>query len=127
MLVSCLLIIAFDLLGEWIRRRIALPIPGPLIGLILLTVCLYVRPRLATKNFRGAARLFLAGMAMFFVPAGAGVITQIPALRAQWLSITLALSVSTIASLLVTALVMRLLDGLFAGRLAAAPVSGEID
>lgn len=107
------LFIGFDVVGEWLQRHFALPIPGALIGLVLLTLLLFMRPRFSTENMRGGARLLLLGMSMFFVPAGTGVITQLHAIRIQWLPISAALIVSTLASLLVTAWVMRALDGVF--------------
>ena len=107
---ALLLFIGFDLLGEWMRQRLALPLPGPLIGLVLLTLLLFFRPRLATKNIRAGARVLLIGMSMFFVPAGTGVITQMRQIREQWAPIVVGLCISTIASLLITDGTMRLLD-----------------
>ena len=110
MIAATLLFIGFDPMGVWLQQRFALPVPGALLGLVLLTVILYVRPQFATKSVRGGARILLIGMSMFFVPAGTGVITQMQQIRAQWLPILAGLLVSTIGSLLVCDWVMRLLD-----------------
>lgn len=110
MIRACLLFIGFDLLGEWIQRRSGLPIPGALIGLVLLTTCLCLRPQFSTKGMRAGARLLVGGMSMFFVPAGTGVITQLHQIRLQWIPIAAGLCISTLASLVVTAWVMRWLD-----------------
>lgn len=120
MIAACVLFIGFDLIGEWIQRRSGLPIPGPLIGLVLLTTCLCVRPQFSTRGMRSGSRLLVGSMSMFFVPAGTGVITQLRQIRLQWIPISAALCVSTIASLLVTAWMMRLLDGVLTRRFSPA-------
>lgn len=107
---SILLFIGFDLMGEWLQRRLVLPIPGALIGLVLLTAILYLRPQFASESMRAGARVLLVGMSMFFVPAGTGVITQTQQIRAQWIPIVVGLLVSTLGSLLICDWVMRLLD-----------------
>lgn len=107
---SILLFIGFDLMGEWLQRRLVLPIPGALIGLVLLTAILYLRPQFASESMRAGARVLLLGMSMFFVPAGTGVITQTQQIRAQWIPIVVGLLVSTLGSLLICDWVMRLLD-----------------
>ncbi len=120
MIAAFLLFVGVDLIGEWIRQRLGVPFPGPLIGLVLLTACLYFRPQFATGNIRAAARVLLVGMSMFFVPAGTGVITRMQQIRLQWVPITVALCISTVASLLVTAWLMRGLDALL-GRWFSEP------
>lgn len=114
MIPAILLLIGIDLLGKWIQQRLALPIPGALIGLILLTIVLCLRPQWATRQLRSGARLLLLGMSMFFVPAGTGVITELHEIRLQWIPIVAALCVSTFAALLATAWVMQRLDRLLA-------------
>ena len=113
---AILLLIAIDLLGNWIQQRLGLPIPGALIGLILLTIVLCLRPQFATRQLRSGARLLLLGMSMFFVPAGTGVITELHEIRLQWIPIVAALCLSTFASLLVTVWAMQGLDRFLASR-----------
>lgn len=114
MIFAFLLFVVLDLAGGWTQQRFALPIPGPLIGLIVLAACLCLWPQLATKGMRSTARILVAGMSMFFVPAGTGVITQMKEIRLQWIPICVGLCLSTLASLLVTAWVMHGLDSVLA-------------
>jgi holin-like protein len=122
---ALLLFIGFDVIGEWLQRRFALPMPGALIGLVLLTMVLYLRPQFSTEKIRGGARLLLLGMSMFFVPAGTGVITQLQEIRAQWIPITAGLVISTLASLLVTAWAMRALDAVLSRWLSPQSVGRQ--
>lgn len=127
MIAACLLFVGVDLAGEWIQRRFALPIPGPLIGLVLLTACLCIWPQFANQKIRGGARILLTGMSMFFVPAGTGVITQMHQIRLQWLPIAAALCFSTVASLLATTWVMQGLDTLLARWSLSAPAAQRVE
>lgn len=127
MIAAILLFIAFDLLGNWIQRRLAVAIPGPLIGLILLTVVFCIRPQWAGKSLRSGARLLLLGMSLFFVPAGTGVITEWSEIRGQWFPIAMALCLSTAACLFASNWTMLVLDRLFAGRALAATAAEGTD
>jgi holin-like protein len=120
---AILLLIGVDLLGNWIQHRFGLPIPGALIGLILLTIVLCLRPQFATRQLRSGARLLLLGMSMFFVPAGTGVITELHEIQLQWIPIVAALCLSTFASLLVTVWAMQGLDRLLARRSFSRPAA----
>src|ERR1700739_1955729 len=105
------------------QQRLALPVPGPLIGLILLTVVLCIKPQWAGPRLRAGARLLLIGMSLFFVPAGTGVITELGEIRRQWLPITIALCFSTAGWLFASGWTMQLLHRVFGRRFfpAAAP------
>ena len=49
----------------------------------------------------------LRNFSLLFVPAGVGIVRQVHVLAGNWLAISLALVVSTAATLAVTALVFR--------------------
>ncbi len=102
-----------QLAGEIIVRAIGLPVPGPVIGLVLLAAIMAWRgipPTLHTT-----ALGLLRNLSLLFVPAGVGVIRQANALADNWLALSLALIVSTTATLAVTALVFRWAQRRFGG------------
>jgi holin-like protein len=104
------ILLAFQLVGEVAARELALPAPGPVIGLALLVVALSLyqrwRPRdedaLAASDLGQAARGLLAALPLLFVPAGVGVVQYLGLLREQGLALAVALVVSTVATLLAT-------------------------
>lgn len=57
-----------------------------------------VRPVWITE----AAELLLAHLALFFIPAGVGVMVHFDLLRAQWLPVVVAMVVSTFVVMAVT-------------------------
>ncbi len=92
--------------GEVIARVAGLPMPGPVLGLVLLLAILVARggPGEAMRSTAGG---LLRHLSLLFVPAGVGVITQLDALGGDWLAIAAAITVSTALGLGVTALVMQ--------------------
>ena len=104
------ILLAFQLVGEVAARGLALPAPGPVIGLALLVVALSLYQRwrpldeeaLAESDLGKAARGLLAALPLLFVPAGVGVAQYVGLLREQGLALAVALVVSTVATLLAT-------------------------
>jgi putative effector of murein hydrolase LrgA (UPF0299 family) len=98
MLRGLVAVLLFDLAGELAARVLHVPLPGPVIGMVLLFVALVAWRELARRIERGAS-LLLRHMSLFFVPAGVGVVTQIGVIRAEWLPIAAALVGSTLLAL----------------------------
>ncbi len=93
-------------LGELAATASGLPVPGPVIGMILLLAFLLWRGEEPPDLARVADGL-LDHLALLFVPAGVGVVAHLALLRAQWPPIAAALLVSTMATVLVTGWVMQ--------------------
>jgi len=106
------LLLACDLLGEALRDVAHLPIPGPVVGMLLLAGCLVVRSlrsdREAPPQLERSAETLIANMGLLFVPAGVGVITQTGVLETEWLPILVGLIGSTLLGLAAAALTMHL-------------------
>jgi holin-like protein len=103
-----------QLAGEGLARLLALPVPGPVIGLLMLFLGLVVRGRLkpdaapVRETPLGALSAFLlAHLSLLFVPAGVGIVGQADVLARHGVGLILALVVSTAAALVVTALVFK--------------------
>jgi holin-like protein len=74
----------------------------------LLFTFLALRARVPDSLDRLADGL-LANLSLLFVPAGVGVMLHLPLVAREWLPIAASLVVSTLATIAVTALVMRAL------------------
>ena len=105
MLPALTLLLLLQLVGEVIVQCLALPIPGPVIGMTLLFLTLLARGQVShdTRTNVGA---FLQHMSLFFVPAGVGVMVHVQRVASEWLPIVIALVVSTFAGMAVTAWVI---------------------
>jgi len=110
MIASLGLILLCQLAGEALVHGFALPLPGPVIGLVLLLVLLLARDwtdLLARGPLRGGgiestAKTMLAHMSLLFVPAGVGVIQQLDLVAAHGVAIAAVLAGSVLITLVVT-------------------------
>jgi len=101
------LLIVCQFVGEVIARGIGIPLPGPVIGLLLLLTWLILRDRTPDPTLRQTGGWLLAHFGLLFVPAGVGVVTQLDVLGRSWLPLLVAIPVSTFLGLVVTAWVMQ--------------------
>lgn len=99
------LIFGCQLVGELVTRALAIPLPGPVLGMIVLFLLLSIRGSVPEKLSSTADGL-LAHLSLLFVPAGVGVMLHFSLLGDDWAAITLALVVSTVLTIVVTALMM---------------------
>ena len=91
-------------LGEVLARVAYVPLPGPVIGLLILAVALnagFIRTPVAA-----AADLLLAHLSLLFVPVGVGVMTHLGLIGTYGLRMLGVIAVSTWIGLAVTALVL---------------------
>ena len=103
------LLILLQLIGESIVQVSGLPVPGAIIGLILLYAILVWRGEISDEMSRTSGFL-LQNLGVLFVPAGVGVIAYLPMIAAQWWGILLVLLVSVFATVAVTGLVVTRLS-----------------
>lgn len=106
MVLAVTLLLLFQLIGEAIARGFGLPIPGPVIGFVLLALMLAASPE-TRHSIEPTAAGLLRNLSLLYVPAAVGVIQQWQLLRTEALPIAVALFVSTWAALAVTGLVFR--------------------
>lgn len=103
------LIFTCQLIGEVITRALTLPVPGPVIGMVLLFVFLVVRGRVPDGLDKVSATL-LQHLSLLFVPAGTGVMLHFRLIEASLLPITLSLLISTVLTIAVTSVLMAWLS-----------------
>ncbi|WP_321502991.1 CidA/LrgA family protein [Breoghania sp.] len=106
MIAALTLLLLCQLGGEIIVRLLALPLPGPVAGLILLATGLAIFGRVP-ENLRSVSTGILRNLALMFVPASVGIITQMDRLQAYGVVLAVSVVVSTLAAMAVTALVFR--------------------
>ncbi|MEY4748979.1 MAG: hypothetical protein RIQ60_1193 [Pseudomonadota bacterium] len=96
-------------LGEAATRLFHLGLPGPVLGLLLMLLALQWEP--LRRHVGAAADLLLAHLSLLFVPVGVGVMTHLGLLAQYGPRIAVALVVSTLVGLAVSALVLRFMLG----------------
>lgn len=102
MVPALVTILAFQLAGEIISRGLALPLPGPVVGLVVLLAAMRLRPGLASW-LRPVGQGILAHLSLFFVPAGVGIVAHLPLLRDNGAALLAAIFLSTVLALVAAA------------------------
>ena len=113
------LILVCQLVGELLTTALRLPVPGPVIGMVLLFCFLIFRGKIPSDLEKTSDNL-LGNLSLLFVPAGVGVMLHFKLLQADMLPIGIALIVSTVLTIAVTALLMTWL-----GRGSKSPVGAK--
>ena len=112
MIAALTWLLLYQLTGEILARVLSLPVPGPVIGMVLLFVTLVIRghfERPIPKSMQHTANTLLQHLSLLFVPAGTGVMIYLQLIADEWLPITAALIVSTVGGMAVTALILKAL------------------
>lgn len=110
--LGCTVLLACLRGGERIAPYLPVPLPGALVGMLLFATFALLHRGSVALAAHHVSDLLLRRYALFFVPAGVGVITQTDVLRANWLAISVSLAASSVLAVTVTALTMRAVLGL---------------
>lgn len=110
------LLLLCQLVGETTARLLNLPIPGPLIGMVLLFVGLVIYGNLnAVTDAEPTAldqtsNVILTNLSLLFVPAAVGVMQHLPVLKEHGAILGIAIVGSTLLTLLVSVAVFRFMS-----------------
>ena len=107
LIVPLLVLFACQLLGEGIQAAFGLPVPGPVLGMVILLVGLAIY-RGIPEPMANVANGILSHLSLLFVPAGVGVLLHFSRIQAEWPAIVVSLVASTWLTLIVTAATMRI-------------------
>ena len=100
-------LLVFQSIGELLARGLALALPGPVIGMLLLLVAL--RLPAVREPVSACADFLLSHLSLLFVPVGVGVMTHISLLGQYGMRMLVVVTLSTLAGLGVTALTLHLM------------------
>ncbi|QEM81920.1 CidA/LrgA family protein [Halomonas binhaiensis] len=109
------MLLACQFLGELLARGLSLPIPGPVIGMVILLAGLMIRGKVPS-SLRIAGEGLLRYLTLLFVPAGVGLMVHGQLIADDWFPIVATLVLSTALTLAVTAWVMTRLASRATGK-----------
>lgn len=106
MLLGLLILLGCQLVGELLVVAVGAPVPGPVVGMLLLVTALLLSGGRVPKALRGVADGLLSHLALLFVPAGVGLMNHFGLLAREWLILAVTLVVSTTITMGVTGWLM---------------------
>ena len=102
-------ILLFYFLGELLSQLIHVFIPGSVLGMILLFLALFFRI-LKPEKVQSVATVITKNMAVFFVPAGVGLMVYAQMLESSFVAIVAAIAGSTVLTIVTVALIQERLE-----------------
>jgi holin-like protein len=106
MIKGSFFILLFYFLGEMVSLLIHGFIPGSVIGMILLFLCLFFKI-IKPDNVRDVATVITKNMAVFFVPAGVGLMVYVELFSKSLFTIIAAIAISTVLTIITVALIQE--------------------
>lgn len=97
---------AFQLLGEAVVQLTGLPLPGALVGTLLLLAALLLHRRLP-EPLEKVASVLLQNMMLLFIPVIAGVMLEFDRLSREWQPFVIACIAGAAITFLATAFTFR--------------------
>ena len=100
------LLLVYQLVGEVTVRLLSLPIPGPVLGMVMLFLTLMIRGA-TPEPLENASSALLSHLSLLFVPAGVGILSHLSRVADEWVAIAVTLIASTALAMIVTAFTLR--------------------
>lgn len=105
LLRELLIILVFYFVGEILTKLLNLPVPGNIMGMILLLILLCTNV-VKLEMVDTVANFLLEHLAFFFIPAGVGLLTSLVVINDSFIRLLIVCFISTIITIAVTALVV---------------------
>jgi holin-like protein len=99
MLKAFIILLLFQLLGETVVGLADLPIPGPVVGMLLLWVGLLIKNG-ASSELSNLSHTLIKHLSLLFLPAGVGLFFLPPAIQQYWPAVLAAMIGGTFISML---------------------------
>lgn len=109
------ILLIYQLIGEITTQLLDIPVPGPVLGMVFLFLTLLLRGSL-TESMENSSVAFLCHLSLLFVPAGVGMILHFERIANEWVSISIALVLSTVFTMVATATIMLIMNHFFSDR-----------
>jgi len=109
------ILLFYQLIGEISVRWLGLPVPGPVLGMIMLFITLLIKGNIS-QSLEGASTTLLSHLSLLFIPAGVGMMVHVERIANEWLSISIALLLSTAITLIFSALVVLFMSKLMTAK-----------
>ena len=95
------IIFGISLLGGILQRLLKLPIPGNVLGMVILLggLCGGI---IKLEMIEEVSDFLLAHLAFFFIPAGVGILACLGLLRGKWLAVLGVCLITTVLIMVVT-------------------------
>ncbi|PRR83440.1 CidA/LrgA family protein [Clostridium vincentii] len=103
---EAIIILGIYLLGEFISEVLSLPVPGNILGMIILLFLLCTKI-IKLEQINTISNFLLDHLAFFFIPAGVGLMTSVDIIKDSWLKLIVVCIATTIIIISSTGLIVQ--------------------
>ena len=103
---EALIIFVIYLLGELLSSLLHLPIPGNILGMVILFILLCTNI-VKVDNISNVTNFLLNHLSFFFIPAGVGLMTSMGIIKSTWWQLLVVCISTTIIVIGVTGIVVQ--------------------
>jgi holin-like protein len=101
-----LIILGIYLLGELLSRSLNLPIPGNILGMVILFILLCTKV-VKVENISTVTNFLLDHLSFFFIPAGVGLMASIGIIQSTWWQLLVVCISTTVIIIGVTGIIVQ--------------------
>lgn len=109
MIQGFVILLACQLIGEIFVEIFSVPIPGSVVGMLVLFLGLMFGGRVPA-GLRFASEGLLKCLPLFLVPAGVGLMNYFGVLSEYWVGLSVALFISTLVTMVFVAILIKCLS-----------------
>lgn len=90
------IIVIFGLyyIGDFISKHLPIPLPGSLIGMIVLFILLYFQI-IKLKHIQSVSNFLLSHLPFFFIPAGVALLNSFVKIKEIWIAMLVTCAITT--------------------------------
>ena len=103
---EAIIILGIYLIGELISKSFSLPLPGNIIGMIILLILLCTKV-IKVEKVESISTFFLDHLSFFFIPAGVGLISSFDSVKNSLLYILILCLITTALVIISTGLLVQ--------------------
>ncbi len=103
---EALIILGIYLLGELLSESLHLPIPGNILGMVILFILLCTKV-VKVDNISTVTIFLLDHLSFFFIPAGVGLMTSIGIIKSTWWQLLIVCLSTTVIIIGVTGIIVQ--------------------
>jgi len=106
---EALIILGIYLLGELLSKSLNLPVPGNILGMVILFILLCTKV-IKVDNISTVTNFLLDHLAFFFIPAGVGLMSSIGIIKSTWWQLIVVCLSTTIIIIGVTGIIVQVIS-----------------
>jgi holin-like protein len=110
MLDGLLILLAFQFAGELVVRTLDLPLPGPVVGMVLMLLALMTRAAVL-QRVAPAANLLIGNLTLLFFPIGIGIVLEWDRYAEHGVALVVSIVIGTLLALVLVTLLLKALLG----------------